>query len=78
MFHGRISARSIFCIDKIWAVFHYKVFLSEKQKRLQHRPLQTIKKHKSLTNLNKNNKTEPEKLNVLNTEEQKKRETFVT
>lgn len=60
------------------AVFHYEVFLSEKQKRLQHRPLQTIKKHKSLTNPNQNNKTEAEKLNVLNAEEQKKREPFVT
>lgn len=70
--HGGIPAGSIFCVDTRWAVFHYEVFLSEKQKRLQHRPLQTIEKHKSLTNLNKNKKTEPEKLNVLNAEEQKK------
>jgi len=59
-------------------VFHYKVFVSEKQQRLQHRPSQTIKKHKSLTNLNKHNETEPEKLNVLNTKEQRKGEPFVT
>lgn len=49
------------------AGLHHQVFLREKQTRLEHRPLQTVKKHKSLTNL-KNNTTEPEKLNVLNTQ----------
>lgn len=78
MFHGRIPARSVFCTGKLWAVFHYEVFLSEKQERVHHHPPKTIKKHRSLTNLNKNNKIEPEKLNVLNTEEQKEGEPFVT
>lgn len=82
--HRRIPVGSVCCIDKLQAVFHYRVFLrhflvgnrrqavflSGKEKRLHLCPLQTAQKCNSLTNPNK--KTELEKLSMLNPREQNK------
>lgn len=72
--HGRIPA-GIHPARIPWAGIHNQV--NEKQESPQPHARHT-KEHESLTNLDKNNKAGPERLNVLSAGEQKEGEPFVT